>query len=284
MQSRVSSALAIGLMLTLGVGLLGWYYSQALTRSSRVEQAARKKSEQRAQGEVPLPALGPITPPRLAVAPTPPANATPSALDTALGPPPELPPAASEPSAPLVLDAHRAQGARPHAAGSTDRALQRRLAGSVFITTSHDETGTASTPSAPGAVMDAPGPPVAEAGRSGGPALGGVGSGRAEGVAAPGTPELRTVGTLLTPTVAPASTALVLPTQHLLLPKGAFLDCTLETAIDTSLAGFTTCILPTDVFGADGHVVLLERGSKLIARGSRARSIGTSGIALARRS
>jgi type IV secretion system protein VirB10 len=50
----------------------------------------------------------------------------------------------------------------------------------------------------------------------------------------------------------------------LLLPKGAFIDCTLETAIDSSLPGLTTCVTATDTFGADGRVVLLERGTKLV--------------------
>ena len=56
----------------------------------------------------------------------------------------------------------------------------------------------------------------------------------------------------------------LLPAQRLLLPKGAFIDCTLETAIDSSLPGMTTCILAADTFGVDGKVVLLERGTKLI--------------------
>lgn len=68
----------------------------------------------------------------------------------------------------------------------------------------------------------------------------------------------------LRPTVTPAVQAQVLRTQRLLLPKGAFLDCTLETAIDSTLPGMTTCILATDTFSADGRVVLLERGTKLV--------------------
>ena len=68
----------------------------------------------------------------------------------------------------------------------------------------------------------------------------------------------------LTPTAIPAVQAQVLPTQRLLLPKGAFVDCTLETAIDSTLPGMTTCIMATDAFSADGSVVLLERGTKLI--------------------
>jgi type IV secretion system protein VirB10 len=69
---------------------------------------------------------------------------------------------------------------------------------------------------------------------------------------------------MLRPAITPAARAQVLPTQRLLLPKGAFIDCTLETAIDSTLPGMTTCILATDTFGADGKVVLLERGTKLV--------------------
>ncbi|HTV80779.1 MAG TPA: type IV secretion system protein VirB10 [Steroidobacteraceae bacterium] len=84
--------------------------------------------------------------------------------------------------------------------------------------------------------------------------------------AAASAPEQRSGGLadLLTPTVLSAATARELPTQRLLLPKGAFIDCTLETAIDSTLPGMTTCITATDTFSADGTVVLLERGSKLI--------------------
>jgi type IV secretion system protein VirB10 len=69
---------------------------------------------------------------------------------------------------------------------------------------------------------------------------------------------------LLRPTLTTTVRAQVLPTQRLLLPKGAFLDCTLETAIDSTLPGMTTCVMATDTFGVDGQVVLLERGTKLV--------------------
>src|SRR6185437_6622315 len=68
----------------------------------------------------------------------------------------------------------------------------------------------------------------------------------------------------LMPTVTPAVRPSVLPTQRLLLPKGAFIDCTLETAIDSTLPGMTTCVTATDTFGADGTVVLLPWGTKLV--------------------
>jgi type IV secretion system protein VirB10 len=68
----------------------------------------------------------------------------------------------------------------------------------------------------------------------------------------------------LKPTATPAVRARVLPTQRYLLPKGSFIDCTLETAISSALPGMTTCVTATDTFSADGTVVLLERGSKLV--------------------
>jgi type IV secretion system protein VirB10 len=58
--------------------------------------------------------------------------------------------------------------------------------------------------------------------------------------------------------------ASALPAQRFLLPRGSFLDCTLETAVDSTLAGLATCLLSADVYGADGTVVLLPRGSRLV--------------------
>ena len=69
---------------------------------------------------------------------------------------------------------------------------------------------------------------------------------------------------MLRPTRTVAVAAGVMPDRRFLLPKGAFIDCTLETAIDSSLPGMTTCITATDVWSADGSVVLLERGTKLV--------------------
>jgi type IV secretion system protein VirB10 len=91
----------------------------------------------------------------------------------------------------------------------------------------------------------------------------------AVGVSAPapsatGSQEPGDLAALLRPASSAAVRAQVLPTQRLLLPKGAFIDCTLETAIDSTLPGMTTCIVATDAFGVDGRVVLMERGTKLI--------------------
>ncbi len=82
--------------------------------------------------------------------------------------------------------------------------------------------------------------------------------------APPGSQDPGELTALLRPTTTPAVRAQVLPTQRLLLPKGAFIDCTLETAIDSTLPGMTTCVMATDTFGVEGKVVLMERGTKLI--------------------
>ena len=50
--------------------------------------------------------------------------------------------------------------------------------------------------------------------------------------------------------------------RSLLLPKGTVIECVLETRIDTTVPGMTTCVIPRDVWSADGRVLLLEKGSK----------------------
>lgn len=78
------------------------------------------------------------------------------------------------------------------------------------------------------------------------------------------SPRPGNLGDALVPTVTKPVEAAIVPSQRWLLPKGAFLDCTLETAIDSTVPGMTTCVVASDTFGADGRVVLLERGTKLV--------------------
>jgi type IV secretion system protein VirB10 len=51
--------------------------------------------------------------------------------------------------------------------------------------------------------------------------------------------------------------------QTLLLPKDRQGDCILTTRIINELPGLTSCTLTQDLYGADGKVVLLERGSEV---------------------
>lgn len=233
LQARVSNALAIGLMGVLGCGLLAWYYSRAFARQSQAQRSAQSVSLSKTQGEMPLPPLGQLE--RLTVE----------------RPLSSIPPPAGTQGAPVRLASGAYAPARQGAATSkrtpSELALERRLSGPVFSSRS------ASAPRAAGFS-----PAVEEIGASipgsdmGGDAL------------SPGVSARNEMTNLLQPTATPAVNASVLPTQRLLLPKGTFLDCTLETAIDSTLPGMTTCITATDTFSADGSVVLLERGTKLV--------------------
>jgi type IV secretion system protein VirB10 len=51
--------------------------------------------------------------------------------------------------------------------------------------------------------------------------------------------------------------------RDMFVTRGAFLDCALETAINSDVAGMTSCRLTRDVYGASGKVKLLERGSRV---------------------
>jgi type IV secretion system protein VirB10 len=232
-QSRISSLLAIGLMSVLGLGMLTWYYANAITRQSRARQSAQILSANRAQGEMPLPSLGRIDPP-----PPRPPPALPT-LDAPPLPPPD-PPSSTAPPSPLPLreiplqvsPVNGAYGA-PQPKSAEQLTLERQLSGAVYSAQSL----------IPGATAGVSAPPLSPAS---------------------GSPESGELGPLLRPGVSATVRAQVLPTQRLLLPKGAFIDCTLETAIDSTLPGMTTCVMATDTFGVDGQVVLLERGTKLI--------------------
>jgi type IV secretion system protein VirB10 len=234
-QSRASSVLAIGLMSTLGVGLLAWYYAKALSRPAQAHQAAQAAAKAHAQGEMALPSLGPITAPaaRVAAPPPAPAEPEPAMLERIVGPAPPLPPT---PVAPPVTAPANTQAKTPG-----ELAFERRLAGPAFARGSRDEMGAA----------------AGAAGTGGGDAMG-------RGPASESGDSALALNTLLRPTVTPAVAASVLPTRRFLLAKGAFIDCTLETAIDSTLPGMTTCITATDTFSADGTIVLLERGTKLV--------------------
>jgi len=241
-HSRVSSVLAAGLMITLGVSALGWYYAHALTRTTQARRAAQSAVASRAQGEMALPSLGRIDAPVAA-----PASTAPPPLGSQ---PPELALAAPHVE-PL---AERAAGAAmpvPVGVTAPAPALTRRLSGSVLARAPDSqgarpaalETVTLAAPTAGAPVATVTDP--ASVRRTGDGSAG-------------------ELGALLHASVTPAVPAALLPTQRFLLPEGSFIDCTLETAIDSTLPGMTTCITAADTYGADGKVVLLERGTKLV--------------------
>lgn len=237
-QARLSSVLAVTLTSVLGLGSLTWYYANTLARPSRARQNAQNAAANRVQGDTVLPSLGRIDPP-----PPPPA------LENEL--PPDVPTdrlpstVSTLPEVPLASAQVSGTGGAPPAKTEAQLMQERQLSGAVFSSQS-----TAPAPSAVSAASTVPSPFPPSVSGSAEVAAGGRDAGE--------LPEL------LRPSVVTAVRAQMLPAQRLLLPKGAFIDCTLETAIDSTLPGMTTCVMATDAFGVDGKVVLLERGTKLI--------------------
>lgn len=50
--------------------------------------------------------------------------------------------------------------------------------------------------------------------------------------------------------------------RALVLPKGTFINCIMETAVDTTVPGMTSCRIPENVFSMDGRTLLIEAGSR----------------------
>ncbi|MBS0366293.1 MAG: type IV secretion system protein VirB10 [Proteobacteria bacterium] len=247
LQSRLSSVMAAALMIALGVGGLTWYYAHAFAHSGQTQRAAQAAVAARAQGEMSLPSLGRIDPPAVvatAAAAQPGPSLTPTGGEQGEVPLTENP---ATPSAAAPLSAGGIGGGPiPQVQGVGEPHGDRRLAGDVFARESRAVAAQGS------AGLGAEGAAAA--------AVAGAGGNDPRATGAPAG-ELAALLRTDPPSLVRARR---LPDRHLLLPQGAFLDCTLETAIDSTLPGMTTCLTAADTFGADGSVVLLERGTRLV--------------------
>jgi type IV secretion system protein VirB10 len=234
-DARIGNALAIALVAVLGVAALGYYYTQVAARPGASRHAAESAVRAKAGGDSSVPPLGRVDPPRVVPVGLDEATAgddavsSEDAADAFWGEPPPAPP--PEPALePPARGGHvvRRIDELPAmtAVVAAETPADRRLRGPAFATSSSG-----------GAAAGLPTVTAASAGELGG---------------------------RLQPTVLAPAQAKLVPNRRLLLPKGAFLDCTLETAIDSSLPGLVTCVTATDTFGADGRVVLLERGTRLV--------------------
>lgn len=67
----------------------------------------------------------------------------------------------------------------------------------------------------------------------------------------------------LTPVEIKGTVASKVFDRNYLIPRGVFLDCALETRIDSSAPGMTSCILTKNVYSDNGNLILLDRGSKI---------------------
>jgi type IV secretion system protein VirB10 len=279
-QGRITRVLGLVVFGTLAVGVLGWYYTQTATRASRESAAAAKVMRERATGESTVPPLGRVDPPVMVPvsdpAPTPEELAwwhqeavdgdghgsddngdDAEAVDQAGAAPGEAP--WVERVLPRPVPPRSVAG--PDAdAGALNAAHPSTTSGMPPAYASFAASGSAYGVADPELARRLSGDVLMTAGASGGGAAMSVAVGAPAGDdAATDSLEAR-----LQPTVIEAAQARLLPTRRMLLPKGAMLDCTLETAIDSSLPGLVTCVMAQPAYSADGRVVLFERGTKLI--------------------
>lgn len=54
--------------------------------------------------------------------------------------------------------------------------------------------------------------------------------------------------------------------RNLLLSAGTIIPCTLQTAINSTQAGFVSCVINHDVYSENGRVVLLDKGTKVLGQ------------------
>lgn len=99
---------------------------------------------------------------------------------------------------------------------------------------------------------------------TGGNGAGGAAPGGTEGGPTPiGAAGPNELAAKLQATPITSVTASVLQHQPYLLTQGTVIGCVLQTAMDSTLPGFTTCIIPQDVIGKSG-ITLLDRGTKIV--------------------
>ena len=65
---------------------------------------------------------------------------------------------------------------------------------------------------------------------------------------------------LSTSSLAAAEATKLIP-RSLLLARGAYIPCVLESQLISNIAGFVSCIVTDNIYSDDGHALLIERGA-----------------------
>lgn len=226
LQSKLNNFFAIAIILLVGGGFLYVYYSNLHSKQQLLDDAKKKQHDQQMQADTGPAKLGAVPFPNFGGQPAP-TTTDPVNVGDIFGPPPTLP-------EPVPFNGMNTPPPKPEKTPE-ELAQERRLNSPVF--TKNAATVTAQAPT------DESAPPNSNQ--------------------TPGVPGNTALGDALKPTLTVAARAQKLPTMTYLIPKGAKGDCTLETAISSQLPGLVTCVLAFDIYGANGKVVMLERGTTL---------------------
>ena len=232
LQNRVNNLLALIVVTLVGGGFLYFYYANLSHKQADANAKVVQERAAKSTGEMKLPPLGAVEAPQAAATDSSaPPDRGPTALADVLG---AAPPLGAAALTPVSSSAVTAVPSGPPVKSAAQLTLERQLTPSVLLRSSEIVNGAGA------GMMPVP-----------------------ESSSAPASDHGQLAG-YLTPSASSATRARVLATRRFIIPKGNFLDCTLETAINSELPGMTTCVTAFDIFGADGKVVLLERGSKLV--------------------
>lgn len=232
------------------VFILGAASALILAVNSDKDPKAKKRTpgEDRIANNLPPLAI-PTPPPPLTLTPTPTANPV-----TTNGQAPTANPGAQ----PIALQGAANQPGRANGAnGANGKApldwTDRKMMGTLLVgQQANGAQGASPQPVALRSQQEAQA--QAEAQAFANPGLGGGGG-------AHGNNEL---SARLEPTITKGVSASMLPDRNYLITKGTALDCALETALDSTVPGLTTCRLTRDVYSDNGQVLLLDRGSQLV--------------------
>ena len=125
--------------------------------------------------------------------------------------------------------------------------------------------GGSSNPSANGAAMQPAAYQGGQAGYAGPDGMGGSGGPPGGSAGQGGQQGGDGLGARLQATPLTGVSANVLRNQPYLLTTGTVMPCVLQTAMDSTLPGFVTCVVPQDILGKTG-IVLLDRGTKVVGQ------------------
>jgi type IV secretion system protein VirB10 len=79
-------------------------------------------------------------------------------------------------------------------------------------------------------------------------------------------PDNSPLATRLKPTVLDGERASVMQNPDMVITEGTIIPCTLQTAINSELPSLVTCVVPIDIRGSTGNVVLLDAGTKIVGQ------------------
>lgn len=184
-----------------------------------------------------------------AVKPKPPAAEVPYDPRTVIAP--TLQTAAQDPNAPVPLGGEQvpAIGAQNGAAGQNAEmtAAQRRAAEAEQLRDNARRSTLVAYSGTTG--LPGTGQPAAYVGEQAG--------------APPAMGEPTQLDTMKRTSAIGRTTARMIGDRNYLVTAGTIIPCTLQTAMDSSVPGYATCIVPRDIYSDNGRVVLMEKGTRV---------------------